>query len=77
MSHPGVFAGVIKGSEHALLFENGYLDRQAYLTLSARMYPVFQGHRDKIYSLFECYIKRKRERREYDAPDRLVIYQFE
>jgi hypothetical protein len=64
------FLGVIKGSETTLNSENHFLDYDAYLNLSARTQATFARRRSEIYSLFEIYMKKKRERREYDAADR-------
>jgi hypothetical protein len=66
------FMGVIKGSEMTLGTPNGYLDRQAYMKLSHRTNPTFANSRDRIYSLFELYLARKRETAAYDVADRFV-----
>jgi hypothetical protein len=62
--------GVIKGSETTLDSESHFLDRDTYSNLSARTQATFASKRSEIYSLFEIYMKKKRERREYDAADR-------
>ena len=62
--------GVIKGSETTLDSENHFLDYDTYSNLSARTQATFASKRNEIYSLFEIYMKKKRERREYDAADR-------
>jgi hypothetical protein len=64
------FPGVIKGSETTLNSENHFLDYDTYSNLSERTQATFARKRNEIYSLFEIYIKKKRERREYDAADR-------
>ena len=64
------FLGVIKGSETTLNSENHFLDYDTYSNLSARTQSTFARKRNEIYSLFEIYMKKKRERREYDAADR-------
>lgn len=64
------FLGVIKGSETTLDSENHFLDYDTYSNLSARTQATFASKRNEIYSLFEIYMKKKRERREYDAADR-------
>lgn len=64
------FLGVIKGSETTLNSENHFLDYDTYSKLSARTQATFARKRNEIYSLFEIYMKKKRERREYDAADR-------
>jgi hypothetical protein len=64
------FLGVIKGSETTLNSENRFLDYDTYSKLSARTQATFASKRNEIYSLFEIYMKKKRERREYDAADR-------
>ncbi|KIM51667.1 hypothetical protein SCLCIDRAFT_33255 [Scleroderma citrinum Foug A] len=63
------FMGVIKGSELAFRL-NGFLDRQTYVNLSSRAYPVFGHERNLLYSLFELYCKLKRECGHYDLADR-------
>ena len=64
--------GVIKGSETTLNSENHFLDYDTYSNLSARTQATFASKRNEIYSLFEIYTKKKRDRREYDAADRYV-----
>lgn len=64
------FLGVIKGSEITLNSENHFLDYETYSNLSERTQATFARKRSEIYSLFEIYMKKKRERREYDAADR-------
>ena len=64
------FLGVIKGSEATLDSENHFLDYDTYANLSERTQATFARKRNEIYSLFEIYMKKKRERREYDAADR-------
>ena len=66
------FLGVIKGSETTLNSENHFLDYDTYSNLSARTQATFASKRNEIYSLFEIYTKKKRERREYDAADRYM-----
>ncbi|KIN93343.1 hypothetical protein M404DRAFT_515786 [Pisolithus tinctorius Marx 270] len=66
----GEFMGVIKGSEIAFHSPNGILDRQTYVNLSTRAYPVFAEDRDPLYSAFELYSELKRERYDYDMADR-------
>lgn len=68
-----VHTGVIKGSEQAIDCDTGYIDKTTYISLSDRIYPIFSGYRERIYQLFECYIKLKRQLRHYDAPDRFVF----
>jgi hypothetical protein len=62
--------GVIKGSEEALQHKNGFLDRKAYENYSYRSQSTFASARDLIYSIFETYTKKKRERGDYDTADR-------
>jgi hypothetical protein len=62
--------GVIKGSEITLNSENHFLDYDTYSNLSSRTQATFASKRHEIYSLFEIYMKKKRDRREYDAADR-------
>ncbi|KAI0735956.1 P-loop containing nucleoside triphosphate hydrolase protein [Earliella scabrosa] len=64
------FMGVIKGSEQALEQPRGYLDQDGYSDLSSRTQATFANQRDTIYRLFQAYLKRKKERGEWDAADR-------
>jgi hypothetical protein len=64
------FLGVIKGSEHTLKREEGYLDRAAYLELSHRSNSTFASQREVVWKLFEAYLKRKRSLGHRDAADR-------
>ncbi|KAI0369978.1 hypothetical protein BV20DRAFT_945276 [Pilatotrama ljubarskyi] len=66
----GEFMGVIKGSEQSLSHPEGYLDRDAYYKLSHRTQATFASQRENIYRLFQAYLKRKKERGDYDAADR-------
>ncbi|KAL4069231.1 hypothetical protein J3A83DRAFT_4536273 [Scleroderma citrinum] len=63
------FMGVIKGSEKAF-HRDRFLDRQAYVNLPSRAYPVFAHDRDGLYSLFESYNRLKRKCGDYDPADR-------
>ncbi|KAL4069230.1 hypothetical protein J3A83DRAFT_4413033 [Scleroderma citrinum] len=65
----GEFMGVIKGSEKAFHL-NRFLDKQTYVNLSTRDYPVFAQERIKLYTLFQSYQKLKHERGDYDLADR-------
>jgi hypothetical protein len=68
--------GVIKGSEQTLFAPvedetpRAALTLPAYLALSARAQATFAGRRREIYALFEAYMRARRERGDYDAPDR-------
>ncbi|KAI6095651.1 P-loop containing nucleoside triphosphate hydrolase protein, partial [Pisolithus sp. B1] len=62
--------GVIKGSEGAFYSPNGILDRQTYVNLSHRTYPVFAEDRHSLYNVFESYSKLKYTRCGYDMADR-------
>ncbi|OBZ79120.1 TPR and ankyrin repeat-containing protein 1 [Grifola frondosa] len=64
------YFGVIKGSEQTLKCGEGFLDKDAYYSLSHRSQATFSNQRDAIYKLFQAYLKRKRERGDYDAADR-------
>ncbi|KAG1825456.1 uncharacterized protein BJ212DRAFT_276627 [Suillus subaureus] len=64
------FMGIIKGSEQALAFPNGFLDRPCYLGLSHRSYPIFANQRDALYDMFEIYRKFKKQKRHFDVADR-------
>ncbi|OCH88979.1 hypothetical protein OBBRIDRAFT_757238 [Obba rivulosa] len=66
----GEFMGVIRGSELALSNESGYLEKDKYLSLSHRTQATFANQRETIYKLFQAYLRRKRDRQEYDAADR-------
>ncbi|GBE78672.1 predicted protein [Sparassis crispa] len=66
----GEFMGVIKGSEQTLIGTAGFLEKDAYCGLSHRTQATFANQRDLIYKLFQAYLKRKRERGDYDAADR-------
>ncbi|KAL4065822.1 hypothetical protein V8B97DRAFT_1919570 [Scleroderma yunnanense] len=61
-------SGVIKGSEKAF-HRDRFLDRQAYVNLPSRAYPVFAHDRDGLYSLFESYNRLKRKCGDYDPAD--------
>ncbi|KAJ2926890.1 hypothetical protein H1R20_g10212, partial [Candolleomyces eurysporus] len=62
--------GVIKGSEQSLSHATGYLDLTSYINLSHRTQHLFANQRDRIYSLFEAYMRRRRPRGESDSADR-------
>ncbi|KAG1841503.1 hypothetical protein F4604DRAFT_1961164 [Suillus subluteus] len=64
------FMGIIKGSEQALGFPNGFLDRPSYLCLPCRSNPVFVNQRDTLYDIFEIYRKFKKQKRHFDVADR-------
>jgi hypothetical protein len=64
--------GVIRGSEGTLTLPERSLSREAYDALSHRSQSTFADQRSRIYSIFESYMKRKRERGDYDATDRLA-----
>ncbi|KAH9855762.1 hypothetical protein C2E23DRAFT_548924 [Lenzites betulinus] len=66
----GEFMGVIKGSEQSLDCPKGYLDKTMYHELSHRTQATFANQRENIYKLFQAYLKRKKERGDYDAADR-------
>ena len=66
------FLGVISGSEGSLAAENGYMDRESYERLSHRTQATFSRQRGPVYSLFQAYIRRKRELDGYDVADRFV-----
>ena len=66
----GEFMGVIEGSEDTIMTKDGYLDRDAYRSLSARSQATFSHKRDDIYDLFMAYTKMKRRQGDYDAADR-------
>jgi hypothetical protein len=63
-------AGVIKGSEKALTCPEQFLDQKSYDSLSHRSQSTFASHRNTVYAIFQSYLKRKRNRGDYDAADR-------
>ena len=65
-----VWTGVIKGSQETLKHQMRRLDRTTYENISTRKYPAFVSARDTVYTLFEHYLKIKRERGDWDAADR-------
>ena len=65
--------GVIKGSEQALDCARRCLDRLSYEGLSHRSQSTFSRQRSEIYSIFESFLKQKRERNHYDSADRQVL----
>lgn len=73
IAHP---SGVIKGSEGTVNTSRGYLDYKAYLDLGERSHPTFATMRDKVYNIFNRYLKLKRGRYERDDADRCVYAQF-
>ncbi|KAG8956483.1 hypothetical protein FRC03_010813 [Tulasnella sp. 419] len=62
------FMGVIKGSEQSLKAGKGYIDRDTYLSISSRLLP--QAAKSEVYSLFESYLKQKRDLGRVDPPER-------
>ncbi len=54
----------------ALERPEGYLDKDTYCGLSHRTQGTFANQREGIYKLFNAYLKRKKERGDYDAADR-------
>ncbi|KIK41852.1 hypothetical protein CY34DRAFT_84670 [Suillus luteus UH-Slu-Lm8-n1] len=62
--------GIIKGSEQALGFPGGFLDRSSYLCLPCRSNPIFANQRDILYDIFEIYRKFKKQKRHFDVADR-------
>jgi hypothetical protein len=61
---------VIKGSEEALPYNDGFLDQKGYEELSHRTQPSFAHQRTLLYMLFQAYIKLKKKRGDYDTADR-------
>lgn len=43
---------------------------ESYCKLSHRTQATFASQRENIYRLFQAYLKKKKERRDYDAADR-------
>jgi hypothetical protein len=66
--------GIIKGSEQALSFPDGFLDRPSYLHLSCRSNPIFANQRDTLYDMFEIYRKLRKQKRHFDVADRYGRY---
>ena len=58
------------GSEEAASTPDGYLDRETYQDLSERRHPTFASKRSTVYSIFEVYQSRKRQRGDFDTADR-------
>jgi hypothetical protein len=67
-SHKG--SGVIKGSEEALAYKDGFLDQKGYEDLGDRTQPAFAHQRVIIYQIFQSYLKLKQKRGDYDTADR-------
>jgi len=65
-----ISSGVIEGSEEALSYHTRYVDSRGYTELSHRRHHVFSNKRDKLYALFESYLRLKRARGEFDSADR-------
>ena len=68
--HSPTIIGVIEGSEEALSCEARYVGAKGYRKLSHRRQNVFSTKSDKLYKLFEAYLKLKRARGEFDSADR-------
>ena len=68
--HVLISIGVIEGSEEALHYETCYVDAKAYGELSHRRHHVFSTNREKLYALFQAYMKVKKTRGEFDTADR-------
>lgn len=63
--------GVIRGSELTLDTQTGYLDQKTYESLPYRTQSSFARQKaDRIYALFEAYLRRKRELNTDDLADR-------
>ncbi|KAH9919772.1 uncharacterized protein BXZ73DRAFT_104880 [Epithele typhae] len=62
--------GVIEGSENTVLAPQAYLDREAYSQVSAKRYPTFASHRERIYDIFEKYRTLKAGSAQIDEADR-------
>ena len=48
----------------------GFLDEEAYSSLSVRSNPTFANKRQTVYAIFKAYCKLKKERRHHDVADR-------
>ena len=59
----------IKGSAEAMEARHGYLSRQEYLDLPAKMTTVAPEQRAAIYSVFERYMRKAKAQLTYDAAD--------
>ncbi|KDQ17320.1 hypothetical protein BOTBODRAFT_156073 [Botryobasidium botryosum FD-172 SS1] len=64
------FMGVIRGSVDAIKTKKGYLSRDAYLQLGERTHPMLTSSRDRVYSIFEAYLKKKLPFGARDAAER-------
>ncbi|KAG8924689.1 hypothetical protein FRC02_010261, partial [Tulasnella sp. 418] len=62
------FMGVIKGSEQSLTAGKGYIDRETYLSIKSRLLP--DTAKSAVYTLFESYLKQKRDLGRVDLPER-------
>lgn len=58
------------GSEETTSCPRGFLDRETYEKMSERAQSTFATQRSLVYSIFEMYQTRKRQRGDYDAADR-------
>ncbi|KAG2086405.1 hypothetical protein BD769DRAFT_1681205 [Suillus cothurnatus] len=67
------FMRIVKGSEYALTYPEGALDRPNYLRLPHRFNPNFANQRGILYDIFEYYTKIKRQRRHHDVADRTHV----
>lgn len=54
-------------------YEEGYLDKKAYLALSHRANSTFAAKRELVYGIFQSYAKRKRELGDFDPADRYKL----
>ncbi|KAF8336960.1 uncharacterized protein EI90DRAFT_3013934 [Cantharellus anzutake] len=63
--------GVICGHEDTLETQSGcYMDRESYMNLSHRSHPSFSTARDRVYDIFEKYLKLKMLNNAFDSPGR-------
>ncbi|KAG8924004.1 hypothetical protein FRC02_010695 [Tulasnella sp. 418] len=62
------FMGVIKGSEVSLLGPNGYMTRETYIKTRSRAISV--DMKQRVWALFESYLKQKKRLRRADYADR-------
>ncbi|TDL19417.1 hypothetical protein BD410DRAFT_842137 [Rickenella mellea] len=65
--------GIIEGSGQVVMSGQRFLDKHSYKSLSQRSYSSLAGERDRIYGIFERYLKIKSLRKEHDAADRTYV----
>ncbi|KAI0079050.1 hypothetical protein K474DRAFT_1770489 [Panus rudis PR-1116 ss-1] len=64
------FMGVIRGSERTLSLGGKDLDRSSYMSLGERTHSTFSDIRERIYALYQAYMRIKSQRGDLDPADR-------